>query len=159
MTANYITKEDLKPLIDRIDSIEKLYADRHIDMQKEFVRLEEGVKGVRAQAAAHNEGNKKMVSELSVQISKKVEQIESLVQCSGRELQAGVDKIISTLGIDDDAHAAKNLSKNLLFLNSIRLGREETISWLRRGIVGIILAAFAAVVAAGITQMVMSVKG
>lgn len=142
----FLTEIDLTPIIYRVDSLEKIVnsqAAQYTEIRMEIVRLEGELKGVRAQAVAHNEAHTKaMVS------------LEGLITRTSKELQAAVDKIVTTLGIDEDSHAASGLRDNLKFLHNLKLSREETITWTRKGIVTLILTGLGSLMVAGAYEII-----
>ncbi len=141
-----ITQNDLLPILFRVEAIEKadqVRAAQFIELKTDMAKLESGVSGIREQAKAHNESHIKSMNN-----------VETLIGSMGRELQGGMDKIITTLGIDEDPKAAKGLKQNLDFLDKFRKSREDMTTWVWRGVISIVITGMGALLLAGAIKIV-----
>lgn len=137
---------DLLPFIYRVEAMEKadqLRATQFIELKTEMAKLETNVNGIREQAKAHNEAH-----------TRSMQNVETLIGAMGRELQGGMDKIITTLGIDEDPKAAKGLKQNLDFLDKFRKSREDLTIWVWRGVITIVITGMGTLLFAGAVRIV-----
>lgn len=142
-----ILERDFLAQSHQVGAVEKTVerqAAQYSEIKTEIVRLEEGVKGIREQARAHYEKNGAANSNLT-----------TLVGSVGKELQDSIDTIATSLGINEDEHAASSLRQSIIMLNKMRVSREETITWVRRGFITLILGGFATILIAGIKVLLV----
>lgn len=138
---------ELQEIINRISAVEsaqkdsaKHASDRNTEVQKELVRLDEGLKAVREQATIHNEAKIKAFAEIKQQMLDDKRSLEIMITSHVKELYTGIDKIVNALGLDDGKESAGTLRQNLQNLSDLLKTRKEDILWIRRGVITISLS-------------------
>lgn len=111
--------------------------DRNTEVQKELVRMDEWLKGVREQAKAHYEENVKSIVALKLQMSEDKRTLETMIINNVKELYTGIDRIITALGLNESPEAGGELRTNLKTLADMLIARKEDIMWIRRGVITI----------------------
>lgn len=148
---------EVKYRVGALESQAKEFQRLFQEIQKENVRNEEALKGVREQAKAHNESHLKSFAEMRQQMADDRLSIENMISGSVRELQGGLDKLINALGIDEDIHAASHLRSNLQALSDMITSRKDDIMWIKRGIITLVVSAVGGVLVLGIKAFFGSV--
>lgn len=136
----------LKAAESNIESHRALFSE----IQKEMVRTDEGLKGVREQAKAHSKTTSEAIADIKKQMGLDRISMETMIAASTRELQQGLDKVISALGIDEDVHAASQLRDNLKVLSGMIMARKEDITAIKRGMIGLIVIALGTIIVLGL---------
>lgn len=147
---------DIEQIFDRLSEVEKSQreasktaSDTNLEVQKELVRLDSGLRGVREQAKAHYEANIKAQAGIREQMESDKRSLESMITSNVRELYDGIDKIVSALGIDESAGAANNLRNNLQTLADMLTSRKQDILWIRRGVITLSISAIGTLLVLG----------
>ena len=142
MTLNRPIDEKVAEVITRLSAVEKAQkesekaaTDRNTETQRELVRLDEGLKGVRAQAKAHNDTTAKAISDIKSQMADDRRSLEKLLADGAKELYEVVDRISTALGLNDSKEAAGNLRDNLKTLATSIKSDASNRLWLQRVVI------------------------
>lgn len=157
MLEEVLMPGELDQIFNRLSAVEsaqkdasKIASDTNLEVQKDLVRLDEGLKGVREQARAHQDANLKAQRAIQEQMDFRFKALENMITNNVKELYDGIDKIVSALGIADSVDSASTLRDNLKTLNDMLSTRKQDIQWIRRGVITISITGVGTIIVLGL---------
>lgn len=119
---------EVSELINRVAALENTTQTILVEQRSQatqIIRMDEQVKGVRAQAKEHNSEQAKAV----------------------KEMDAKLDKLVAAVGADDSSPS--DLRKDFAFVRASRVARESTTEWIRRSVIGLVVMTIATLIVIG----------
>lgn len=144
----------LLPRMTAVETAVKQHGDSTTAMQKDMVRLEFEVKGIREQAKAHNTASIGALTEMKNSFEAANQSTQKLITTTAEEAQREISLISSTLLLDDEPNAPYKVKRALMWVLDNHANHKDSMGWVRKTVIGIVITALAAALYGGIVASI-----